>query len=160
MAVCTCYLFRLREQRRRGEATHELTSASEEAAEAIGSRGAPVGRARARGATRRPESPDDVLEVVVDLGEDHVLKIPKRTIKSAEMLFVAIAKATSKRLGKRTPRAWQKASSGGGRSDVAASMSVTLTFDNQVDDPTSEVLASDTSVERIREATSVLVMPT
>ena len=120
----------------------------------------------ARGVGRRSlwagarSAPDDILDVVVDLEEEHVLQIPKKALKSAKALRLAIAKATSTSFGKRAPRAWVAVNDGGDRTELASSMSVTLQFDNQVDEPVSARLTDKTPGQRIREATSARVMPT
>ena len=103
-------------------------------------------------------TPDEVVDVVVDLGDEHVVQVPRRSLKSAKTLRAAIAKAMIARLDEGAPRAWLAAK--GRSAALAKSMSVTLTFDNQIDEPTSARLTESTPAERILEATSVLVLPT
>ena len=134
-------VLRDREQRRREAANSELKRAAE----------------RGAAASRRP-APDDIFDIVVDVGEEHVIQIPKKAVKSAKALRACIAKATAKRLGKGAPKAWLAANGAG--NGLATSMSVTLTFDNQIDDPVSAPLTDGTPADRIREATSMLVLPT
>ena len=107
-----------------------------------------------------PASPDDMLDVVVDIGEEQIVHIPKRGIKSANAVRIAIAKASVDALGERAPKAWQKAARNNSSNGLHESMNVTLSFDNQVDEPVSYALTGKTKVERIREATSLFVMPT
>ena len=114
---------------------------------------------RSRRAAARA-APDDILDVVVDLGEEHVLHIPKKSLRSSKALRAAIAKATVKSLGQHAPPSWVAASRGSDGDDLASSMTVTLQFDNQLDEPVSARLTDKTSGQRIREATSVLVLAT
>ena len=109
----------------------------------------------------RTSDADDrvAIDVIVDLGEEHVVQIPRKAVKSAKALRASIAKATIKQLGKRSPRAWLAAK--GSADALAKSMGVTLVFlaDDEAD-ASSELLTDEMPVERIRSASSLLVLPT
>jgi hypothetical protein len=103
---------------------------------------------------------DGLIEVVLDLGEEQdVIRIPRPSAsKSAKALRASIAKAALRRLGDRAPSAWLAAN--GRATALAKSMSVTILFDNQLEEPSSALLQHDTPSSRIREATSLMVLPT
>ena len=106
----------------------------------------------------RRVAPDDHFDVLVDLGEDgeHAITVAKAGLKTPKALRKAIAASTLRRLGaEATPPQWR------GKGGVGAdAMSVTLTFDNQIDAPTQAALTDRMKMERVRSASSVVVMPT
>lgn len=101
---------------------------------------------------------DPHIDVVLDCGDEHVVRIQRESARSAKTLRASIAKAAVKQLGRRAPKAWLMAN--GNVAALSKSMSVTVCCDNQLDEPNSVLLRNDTPASCIRQATSILVLPT
>ena len=155
LLACWRKLWALRDQRQRREAG-ELVSSAEDVEGILKS-------SSSQGSTNVTVV-DAAVDVLVDLGEDgeQPVSVPKAGIKSCNDLRAAIAKATLSKVGKkRTPQQWRKKQERGGRQDgLASAMTLSLTFDNQIDEPSTEALTDRTPIEYVLQANCIVAMPT